>query len=157
MLPTPPTRDLHNPHAATRHKHGRIVSQHREAEKSVAPTDCSTSLWRKTHRIRPNRLRDNGVWCVRCMQGVYDTLNLSYTLETSVYQPVTYKKCKMAAKAHALFYKRADGEGANICVQVVHFFWWVQCLGVTFAALLYQPKLYWWWGQEIVALYEICR
>ena len=32
----------------------------------------------------------------------------SYTLETSVYQLVTYKKCKMAEKAHTLFYKRAD-------------------------------------------------
>ena len=56
------------------------------------------------------------------MQGVYDTLNLSYTLEISVYQSVTYKKCKMAVKIHALFYKRGDGEGAIICVQVVHFF-----------------------------------
>ena len=71
------------------------------------------------------------------MPGVYDTLNLSYTLEISVYQSVTHKKCKMAAKAHAPFYKRADGEGANICVQVVHFFCWVQCLRVTFAALLF--------------------
>ena len=48
----------------------------------------------------------------------------------------------MAVKAHALFYKRDDGEETNICVQVVHFFCWVQCLGVTFAALLYQTKLY---------------
>ena len=32
----------------------------------------------------------------------------SYTLETSVYQLVTYKKCKMAVKTHTLFYKRAD-------------------------------------------------
>ena len=32
----------------------------------------------------------------------------SYTLETSVYQLVTYKKCKMAVKTHALFYKWAD-------------------------------------------------
>ena len=66
---------------------------------------------------------------------VYDTLNLSYTLETSVYQLITRKKCKMAVKAQALFYKRDDGEGAIICVQIVHFFCGVQCLGVTFAAL----------------------
>ena len=44
----------------------------------------------------------------------------------------------MAVKTHALFYKREDGEGANISVQIVHFFCWVQCLGVTFAALLNQ-------------------
>ena len=69
ILPTPPTRNLHNLHAATRHKHGRRILQHRGAEKSVAPTDSSTSLWRKTHRIRQNRLRGSGVGCVRCMQG----------------------------------------------------------------------------------------
>ena len=46
----------------------------------------------------------------------------SYTLEISVYQLVTYEKCKMAVKTHALFYMRDDGEGANICVQIVHFF-----------------------------------
>ncbi|CDA42387.1 putative ADP-ribosylglycohydrolase [Prevotella sp. CAG:5226] len=40
---------------------------HRGAEKSVAPTDYSTSLWRKIHRIHPNRLRGSGVGCVRCM------------------------------------------------------------------------------------------
>ena len=28
----------------------------------------------------------------------------------------------MAVKTHALFYKRDDGEGTNICVQIVHFF-----------------------------------
>ena len=56
-------------HTATRHKHGRAISQHRGAEKSVAPTESPTSLWRKTHRIRPNRLGGRGVWCVRCMQG----------------------------------------------------------------------------------------
>ena len=65
----------------------------------------------------------------------------SYTFETSVYQLVTYKKCKMAVKTHALFYMRDDGEGANICVQIVHFFCGVQCLGVTFAALLNQIVL----------------
>ena len=27
----------------------------------------------------------------------------------------------MAVKTHTLFYMRDDGEGANICVQVVHF------------------------------------
>ena len=31
------------------------------------------------------------------------------TLETSVYQLVTHKKCKMAVKTHALFYMLADG------------------------------------------------
>ena len=61
MLPILPTRNLHNLHTATRHKHGRNTSQHRGAEKSVAPTDFSTSLWRMIHRIRPNRLQDNGV------------------------------------------------------------------------------------------------
>ena len=69
MLQIPPTRILHNLHAATRHKHGRRILRHRGAEKSVAPTDSSTSLWRKTHRIRQNRLRGSGVGCVRCMQG----------------------------------------------------------------------------------------
>ena len=51
-----------------------------------------------------------------------------------------HKKCKMAVKTHTLFYKREDGEGANICVQIVHFFCWVQCLGVTFAALYFYIK-----------------
>ena len=46
----------------------------------------------------------------------------------------------MAVKAHELFYKRVVGEGANICVQIVHFFCWVQCLGVTFAALYFYIK-----------------
>ena len=72
MLLNPPTRNLHNlhtPYIATRHKHGRAISQHRGTEKSVAPTDFSTSLWRTIHRIRQNRLRDSGVGCVRCMQG----------------------------------------------------------------------------------------
>ena len=45
---------LHTLHTATRHKHERTISPHRGAETSVAPTDCSTSLWRKTRRIRPN-------------------------------------------------------------------------------------------------------
>ena len=61
MLPMSPTCNLHNPHTATRHKHGRTISRHRGAEKSVAPTDLSTSLWRITHRIRQNRLRSSGV------------------------------------------------------------------------------------------------
>ena len=61
--------NLHTPHAATRHKHGRVILQHRGAEMSVAPTDFSTSLWRKNHCIRPNRLRGSGVGCVRCMRG----------------------------------------------------------------------------------------
>ncbi len=61
--------NLHTPHAATRCKHGRRILRHRGAEKSVAPIDCSTSLWRKIHRIRPNRLRGSGVGRVRCMQG----------------------------------------------------------------------------------------
>ena len=60
---------LHTLHTATRHKHERTISRHRGAETSVAPTDCSTSLWRKTRRIRPNRLHDSGVVRVRCMQG----------------------------------------------------------------------------------------
>ena len=68
ILSMPPTRNLHNPHTATRHKYGREISQHRGTEKSVAPTDFSTSLWRITHRIRQNRMRSSGVWCVRCMQ-----------------------------------------------------------------------------------------
>ena len=59
--------NLHTPHAATRYKHGRRILRHRGSETSVAPTDCSTSLWRKIHRIRPNRLRGSGVGCVRCM------------------------------------------------------------------------------------------
>ena len=46
----------------------------------------------------------------------------------------------MAVKTHTLFYKRDDGEGAIICVQIVHFFCWVQCLGVTFAALYFYIK-----------------
>ena len=46
----------------------------------------------------------------------------------------------MAVKTHALFYMRDDGEGTNICVQIVHFFCWVQCLGVTFAALCFSTK-----------------
>ena len=46
----------------------------------------------------------------------------------------------MAVKTHALFYKREDGEGANISVQIVHFFCGVQCLGVTFAALYFCNK-----------------
>ena len=43
----------------------------------------------------------------------------------------------MAVKTRALFYKRDDREGANICVQIVHFFCGVQCLGVIFAALYF--------------------
>ena len=52
ILQIPLAHNLHTPHAATRHKHGRAISQHRGAEKSVAPTDFSTSLWRMIHRIR---------------------------------------------------------------------------------------------------------
>ena len=63
-----PTHNLHTPHAATRHKHGRLIPRHRGAEKSVAPTDFSTSLWRIPHRIRPSQLRDSGVGSVRYMQ-----------------------------------------------------------------------------------------
>ena len=65
----PPTRNLHNLHAVARHRYGRAISRHRGAEKSVAPTDCSTSLCRITRRIRQNRLRGSRVGCVRCMQG----------------------------------------------------------------------------------------
>ena len=43
----------------------------------------------------------------------------------------------MAVKTRALFYMREDGERANICVQIVHFFCGVQCLGVTFATLYF--------------------
>ena len=68
ILQIPPTHNLHNPHAATLHKHGRVIYRHRGAKKSVAPTDCSTSLWRKIHRIHPNRLRGSGVGSVRCME-----------------------------------------------------------------------------------------
>ena len=64
-----PTHNLHTPHAATRYKHGRRILRYRGAEKSVDPTKYSTSLWRMIHRIRPNRLRGNGVRCVRCVQG----------------------------------------------------------------------------------------
>ena len=46
----------------------------------------------------------------------------------------------MAVKTHALFYMRDDGEEANICVQIVHFFCGVQRLGVTFAALYFCTK-----------------
>ena len=46
----------------------------------------------------------------------------SYTLEIVDYQLVTYKKRKMVVKAHALIYKRGEGEETNICVQIVHFF-----------------------------------
>ena len=46
----------------------------------------------------------------------------------------------MAVKTHALFYKGDDGDWTNICVQIVHFFCWVQCLGVTFAALYFYIK-----------------
>ena len=52
--------NLHTPHAAIRHKHGRLIPRHRGAEMSVAPTDSSTSLWRKTHRIRQKQLRGSG-------------------------------------------------------------------------------------------------
>ena len=67
MLPILPTRNLHNLHAATRHKHERRISQHRGVEKSVAPTDFSTSQWRIIYRIRQNQLRGSGVGTVRCM------------------------------------------------------------------------------------------
>ena len=46
-----------------------------------------------------------------------------------------HKKCKMAVITRVLFYMRDDGGKANICVQIVHFFCWLQRLGVTFAAL----------------------
>ena len=47
----------------------------------------------------------------------------------------------MEVKTHALFYKRNDGEEAIICVQIVHFFCWAQCLGVTFATLYFCIKI----------------
>ena len=34
----------------------------------------------------------------------------SYTLEATVYQLVTCKKCKMAVKAYTFIYRRVDGE-----------------------------------------------
>ena len=46
----------------------------------------------------------------------------------------------MAVKTRALFYKRDDSKGANICVQIVHFFCGEQCLGVIFAALNFYIK-----------------
>ena len=67
MLQILPTHNLHTPHAATRHKHGRRILRHRGAEMSVAPTDSPTSLWCKTHRIQQNRLCGSGVRRVRCM------------------------------------------------------------------------------------------
>ena len=70
MLPNLLTRNLHTPHAATRHKHGRAVSQHRGAEKSVAPTDFPTSQWRTIHRIRQNQLRDGGDVMCKMYAGV---------------------------------------------------------------------------------------
>ena len=69
MLLILPTHNLHTLHAATRHEHGRMTSRNRGTEKSVAPTEFSTSLWHMIHRIRQNRLRGSGVRCVRCMQG----------------------------------------------------------------------------------------
>ena len=67
ILPTRNLHNLHTPQAATRHKHGRTISRHRGAEKSVAPTDFSAPLWCIIRRIRPNRLCDSGVGRVRCM------------------------------------------------------------------------------------------
>ena len=69
MLQILPTHNLHTPHAATRHKHGRLIPRHRGAEKSVAPTDFSTSLWCIPHCIRPSQLRGSRGWSVRCMRG----------------------------------------------------------------------------------------
>ena len=69
ILPTHNLHNLHSLHAATRHKHGRAILRYRGTEKSVAPTDFSTSPWCNPHRIRPNRLHGSGVGCVRCMQG----------------------------------------------------------------------------------------
>ena len=69
ILQISPTRILHNIHAATRHKHGRKILRYRGTEKSVAPTDFSTSLWRIIYCIRPCWLRGSGVRCVRCVQG----------------------------------------------------------------------------------------
>ena len=69
ILPILPTHNLHTPHAATRHQHGRMTSRHRGTEKSVAPTDFSTSLCRIIYCIRPFWQRGCGVRCVRCMQG----------------------------------------------------------------------------------------
>ena len=64
ILQIPPTHNLHTPHAATRHKHGRVISRPSGAEKSAAPTDCSTSLWRMIplHTSKP-AARQRGVMC----------------------------------------------------------------------------------------------
>ena len=43
----------------------------------------------------------------------------SYTLEISVYQLVTYKKCKMTVKVHTLVYRLADGERINITLPLM--------------------------------------
>ena len=83
--PIQPTRNLHAPHAATWHRHGRAILRHRGIEKSVAPTNFSTSLWRKAHFIRPNRLCGSGMWCVRCMQGVCKMLWIHLTLMKPLY------------------------------------------------------------------------
>ena len=53
ILQIPPTRNLHTPHTATRHRYGRAILRHRGAEKSVTPTDFSTSLCRIIYCIRP--------------------------------------------------------------------------------------------------------
>ena len=60
MLQIPPTRNLHNSRCCHTDKHGRKMSRHRGAERSVAPTNCSASLCRIIYCIRPNRLRDRG-------------------------------------------------------------------------------------------------
>ena len=80
----PLAHNLYTPHAATRHKHGRAISRHRGAEKSVAPTDYSTSLWRKIHRKRPNRLRGSGVGC-KMYAGECKILRNHLTLLKSLY------------------------------------------------------------------------
>ena len=54
MLQIPPTRNLHNSRCCHTDKHGRKMSRHRGAERSVAPTNCSASLCRIIYCIRPN-------------------------------------------------------------------------------------------------------
>ena len=83
MLQIPLTRNLHNLHAATRHKHGRRILRHRGTEKSVAPTEFSMPLWRIIYWIRPCWLRGSEVRCVRCMQGCvryFETILHSWNL-----------------------------------------------------------------------------
>ena len=63
ILPNPPTHILHNLHATTQHKHGKAIPQHRGAEKSVAPTESSTSLCCKSTAYDKIDCEAAGVMC----------------------------------------------------------------------------------------------